>query len=52
MKEVKRKSTCDRCKHWFKIWDDINNEDYEYCTITNDTEKLKYKKECDEYEEE
>ena len=51
MKEVKRKSICDNCIHWSSAWDDLEKVEYEYCNITYDTEKLKYKTDCNDHEE-
>ena len=51
MKEVKRKSICDNCIHWNSRVDDVDNKEYEYCNLTYDTEKLKYKTDCNDYEE-
>lgn len=50
MKEVKKKSICDNCIHWSKAWDSKEAYEYEYCNITYDEEKLKYKKDCNDYE--
>ena len=51
MKDVKNKSICDTCIHWNSAWDDLEKVEYEYCNITYDEEKLKYKTECNDYEE-
>lgn len=51
MKEVKRKSICDNCIHWSSAWDDLEKAEYEYCNLTYDTEKLKYKTDCNDHEE-
>ena len=49
MKEIKKISICDNCSHWSTGWDDKEDRYYEYCNITLDEEKLKYKKDCNEF---
>lgn len=51
MKEVKKKSICDNCIHWTHYYALNPTHDTYYCNLTYDTEKLKYKADCNNFEE-